>query len=86
MKSLAHPGREAVQRPRDALIWGLVIVLLVAAAVWGAWRLGVMAGDQVDWRQNLPPYPRALRGAPDPQPIPIPTHRRPAIATPAERR
>lgn len=57
----------------------LLVVVVLAAAVWGAWKLGVMVGDRADWRQGLPDLSRALGKAPNPQPSPLPTQRRPAV-------
>lgn len=57
----------------------LLVVAILALAVWGAWKLGVMAGDRVDLRQGLRDIPLVLRKAPNPQPAPIPTQRRPTI-------
>lgn len=57
----------------------LLVVAVLVLAVWGAWKLGVMAGDKVDLRQSLSDMPSALRKAPNPQPMPIPTQRRPAV-------
>lgn len=57
----------------------LLVVAVLALAVWGAWKLGVMAGDKVDLRQSLRDIPSALRQGPNPQPMPIPTQRRPAV-------
>ena len=82
MKTLARGGRSTQRRPRGGLIWGLALVVALAMAVWGAWRLGVMSGDQAVWRQALLAAPRIARRAPNPQPIPLPTPRKPG----AERR
>lgn len=78
-KTLAHGGH---QHRGDAggFMAALLVVAVLAAAVWGAWKLGVMAGDQAGWRQSLPDLTRTLRQAPNPQPPPIPTQRRPAVA------
>lgn len=56
-----------------------LVVMVLALAVWGAWKLGVMAGDHVDLRQGIRDLPSVLRTAPNPQPAPIPTQRRPAV-------
>ncbi len=61
---------------------GIVCMALGCLAVWGAWRLGVMAGDKVDLRRGLSDVPSMLRKGPNPQPVPIPTQRRPAVETP----
>jgi hypothetical protein len=79
MKTLAHGGRRPTRRPGGGPIWALAIVVALVGAVWGAWRLGVMAGDRVGWRQNLPAASSLLRKAPNPQPIPLPTQRRPGV-------
>ncbi len=86
MKTLAHHGRPAVRhddRDGASVATALLVIVALLATIWGAWRLGVMAGDQVDWRQHLPTRALALRRSPDPQPIPIPTPRRPGIEAPA---
>lgn len=57
----------------------LLVVAVLVLAVWGAWKLGVMAGDKVDLRQSITDIPSVLRRAPNPQPVPIPTQRRPAV-------
>jgi hypothetical protein len=79
-KTLAHDGQHHGQRDSGGLMAALLVVVVLVAAVWGAWKLGVMAGDQADWRQSLPALSRTLRSAPNPQPPPIPTQRRPAVA------
>jgi hypothetical protein len=80
-KTLAHNGSH---HDSGGLWAALLVVVVVVAAVWGAWRLGVMAGDQADWRQNLPELSRTLRSTPNPQPPPIPTQRRPAVTPEAQ--
>lgn len=77
MKTLAHDHRRASHGGGGVLAALLVVVLLVGA-VWGAWRLGVMAGDKVEWRQRLPET-LTLRRGPNPQPTPMPIQRRPAV-------
>jgi hypothetical protein len=57
----------------------LALIAALAMAVWGAWRLGVMAGDQAVWRQALPAAPPIARRAPNPQPIPLPAPRKPGV-------
>ncbi|UAL12187.1 hypothetical protein [Caulobacter segnis] len=85
MKTLAHNGHPAAPGDGAGGVWAALLVLIVLGlAVWGAWRLGVMAGDKVDLREGLANMPSVLRQAPNPQPMPIPTQRRPAVA--AERR
>jgi len=76
-KTLAHNGH--AQRDSGGFWAAMLVVVVLVAAVWGAWKLGVMAGDQADWRQSLPELSRTLRSTPNPQPPPIPTQRRPAV-------
>ena len=76
-RSLAH-GRQARRDGGGEALVAFLVLALLAAAVFGAWRLGVMAGDQADWRQSLPELSRTLRSAPTPPPLP--TQRRPAVA------
>ena len=78
-KTLAHNG-QAHRDQGGGFIAARVVLALLAAAVWGAWKLGVMAGDQADWRQSLPDLSRTLRSTPNPQPPPIPIQRRPAVS------
>jgi hypothetical protein len=78
-KTLAHNGGHHGRREGGGLWAALLVVAVLGAAVWGAWTLGVMAGDRADWRQSLPVLSRTLRQAPNPQPTPIPTQRRPAV-------
>lgn len=81
MKTLAHDGRhQAPRRESGGVLAAILVLALLGLAIWGAWRLGVMAGDQADWRQRLPDVPTALRNMPNPQPPPLPTQRRPAVA------
>lgn len=82
MRTLAHDGRRPADRhDSGGGLWAaLAVVALLALAVWGAWRLGVMAGEKADWRQRLPEVPAALRKVPNPQPPPIPLQRRPGVA------
>jgi hypothetical protein len=57
--------------------WAALLVLaLLAALVFGAWRLGVIVGSGADWH---PPLPRwsALKDVP--KPPAAPTQRRPAV-------
>jgi len=77
-KTLAHDG-QARHRNGGGVFAALLVVVMLAVAVLGAWRLGVMAGDQANWRQSLPALSKTLRSAPNPQPPPIPTQRRPAV-------
>ena len=82
-KTLAHSGHHSAQRDSGGGLWAaLLVVVILALAVWGAWRLGVMAGDKVDLRRGLPDVPSMLRKGPSPQPVPIPTQRRPAVEAP----
>lgn len=85
-KTLAHSGHHPAQRDSGGGLWAaLLVVVVLALAVWGAWKLGVMAGDKVDLRRGLSDMPSMLRKGPNPQPVPIPTQRRPAVATEARR-
>lgn len=77
MKTLAHDHRHSHGGSGGGLMAALLVVVLLAGAVWGAWRLGVMAGDKVEWRQRLPDTPLTLRRDPNPQPTPLPIQRRP---------
>jgi hypothetical protein len=72
-------GAAAARRDRGGLWAASLVVLIVAAAVWGAWRLGVMAGGGAFWRADLPTVPEALRKTPMPNPPNLPTQRRPAV-------
>ena len=84
MKTLAHDGRHpAPRREVGGALAALLVLALLGLAIWGAWRLGVMAGDQADWRQRLPEISDALREMPNPQPPPIPTSRRPGVTSEA---
>lgn len=78
-RSLTHPGHQAVHHEGGGVWAALVVLAVLVLAVRGAWRLGVMAADRVDIRESLRDIPSALRNAPNPQPIPIPTQRRPAV-------
>ncbi|PZR34560.1 hypothetical protein [Caulobacter segnis] len=79
MTAMAQERRSEARRDRGGL-WAAVLVLaLLAGAVWGAWRLGVMAGEGASWRQSLPSVPEALRKTPMPKPPTLPTQRRPAV-------
>jgi hypothetical protein len=81
-RTLAHNGQAAAPRQGAGGVFAaLLVVVVLGLAVWGAWKLGVMAGDKVDLRQGLADIPSALRKAPNPQPMPIPSQRRPAVAT-----
>ena len=77
-RTLAHNGR--AHRDSGGVFAALLVVALLAVAVLGAWKLGVMAGDQADWRQSLPELSRTLRSTPNPQPPPLPTQQRPTVA------
>jgi len=79
MGVIAHERRRAAHREAGGLWAALAIVVLLAAAVWGAWRLGVMAGEGAAWRDRLPRVPAVLREVPAPQPPPLPTQRRPNV-------
>ena len=77
-RTLAPAGRQGHGDVGAA--WAvLLVVIVLAGAVWGAWKLGVMAGERADWRQGLPHLSGALRQTPSPQPPPLPTQRRPAV-------
>ncbi len=78
-KTLAHNQRNPSQRESGGVMVALLVVVVLVAAIWGAWQLGVMAGDQAGWRQSLPELSRTLRSTPNPQPSPIPTQRRPTV-------
>ncbi|WP_297508285.1 hypothetical protein [uncultured Caulobacter sp.] len=80
MKTLTHPPRADAPRDHGAAWAALLVVAIVGLAVWGAWTLGVMAGDKADWRQAMPDVSRSLRKAPDPQPAPTPLQRRPMVS------
>ncbi len=78
-KTLAHNGQPHRGDGGGGFMAALLVVAVLVLSVWGAWKLGVMAGDQVDLRQRLSDIPSALRKSPNPQPMPIPTQRRPAV-------
>ncbi len=80
MTAMARHDRRPEARRNGGGLWAAVLVLaLLAGAVWGAWRLGVMAGQGVSWRQSLPAIPEALRKTPMPKPPTMPTQRRPTV-------
>lgn len=80
MSTLTHNGqRPATHRDSGGLWAVLLVVTVLAVVVWGAWRLGVMAGEGAMWRRGLPEIPAALRKVPTPQPPQIPTQRRPEV-------
>lgn len=71
---------EHARRESGGEVFAVLLVLaILASAVWGAWTLGVMAGDRAEWRRTLPDLSRTLRPTPNPQPPPLPTQRRPAV-------
>ena len=76
-RTLAH--NDHAHHNGGGLMAALLVVAVLVLAVWGAWKLGVMAGDKVDLRQSLRDIPSALRQGPNPQPVPIPTQRRPTV-------
>lgn len=78
-KTLTHGGHEH-RGDNGGLLAAVLVVSLLVVAVWGAWKLGVMAGDRADWRQGLPELSRTLRSTPNPQPSPLPIQRRPAVS------
>lgn len=79
MQSPAQPDDRRADRPRRGAWTALGLLVAVVVAIAGAWRLGVMAGDQAQWRQGLPPLSRLAPTAPGPQPPPLPTQKRPQI-------
>lgn len=79
MNVLAHDRRPAAHREASGIWAALVVLILLVAAVWGAWRLGVMAGEGAAWRERLPRVPAMLKKVPSPQPPPLPTQRRPGV-------
>lgn len=83
-KTLAHSGHSH-RGDGGGFLAAVLVVAILAAAVWGAWKLGVMAGDRTDWRQRLPELSRSLRSTPNPQPSPLPIQRRPAVSPQAPR-
>jgi hypothetical protein len=66
MAAQGEPIRRRRRRPVTSLALGLVVVLLVVAAVAGLVALTLAAGDQ-----RAPRAPWAQRGAPDVKPQPI---------------
>lgn len=81
MDAVARQGERPPSRRDGGGLWAaLLVAAIVVAAVWGAWRLGVMAGQGASWRQGLPTMPETLRKAPMPNPQNLPTQRRPAVA------
>lgn len=83
-KTLAHSGHDH-RGDSGGFLAAVLVVALMAAAVLGAWKLGVMAGDRADWRQGLPELSRTLRSTPNPEPAPLPIQRRPAVSPQAPR-
>lgn len=77
MGAVAQNGRSHTAHHGGGLWVALLVVALATAAVWGAWRLGVMVGEGTTWRRGLPEIPSALRKVPTPPPIP--TQRRPTV-------
>jgi hypothetical protein len=74
-----HDRRPEARRDSGGF-WAVVLVLaLLIGAVWGVWRLGVMAGEGASWRQSLPKLPEVLRKTPMPKPPTVPTQRRPTV-------
>lgn len=68
---------DGIKTRQGATPWlaGLVVALLIAM-VWGAWRLGVFVGNGVDGARWSPWS--ALKGMPRPPPT-LPTQRRPTV-------
>lgn len=80
MRSPARPADDQrAPRPRGGAWAALSLLIAVVIAIAGAWRLGVMAGDEARWRQGLPDLSRFAPTAPGPQPPPLPTQKRPQI-------
>ncbi len=80
MRSPARPSdHRHVASSRGGGWVALGVAVAVVVAIAGAWRLGVMAGDQAQWRQGLPDLSRLAPTAPGPQPPPLPTQKRPQI-------
>lgn len=77
-RTLADNG-QARRETGGGVFAALLVLAILASAVWGAWMLGVMAGDRAAWRGSLPDLSRTLRPTPHPQPPPLPTQRRPAV-------
>jgi hypothetical protein len=63
-------------RPGATPWLAVLIVVLLIALIWGAWRLGVFVGNGVDGARRWPDW-SALNDAP--KPPPLPTQRRPAV-------
>ena len=80
MTAVARDDRASDARRESGGLWAAVLVLaMLAGSVWGAWRLGVMVGEGVSWRQSLPAVPEALRKTPMPKPPTMPMQRRPTV-------
>ncbi|ADG09944.1 hypothetical protein [Caulobacter segnis] len=80
MTAVARQGRLEARRRDSGGAWvAALVVAILALAVWGAWWLGVMAGEGASWRQSLPTLPETLRKAPIPKPPTLPTQRRPTV-------
>ncbi|WP_299004005.1 hypothetical protein [uncultured Caulobacter sp.] len=85
MTATTHGRRSEARRDSGGLWAAVLVIALLAGAVWGAWRLGVMVGEGASWRQPLPKLPEVLRKTPMPKPPTMPTQRRPTVETAARR-
>lgn len=77
MSTTARPHQRSAAR--GGLWAAILVVALLAGAVWGAWRLGVMAGEGASWARPFPTLPEALRKTPVPAPPTLPAQRRPNV-------
>jgi hypothetical protein len=87
MRSPARPADDRrAARPRGGAWAALALLVAVVVVIVGAWRLGVMAGDEAQWRHGLPDLLQLAPTTPKPQPPPLPTQRRPQITVAAAAR